>query len=103
MKEVCVRGDTHEKIVLGTYQNVMVDREWYEAFSFQYSYADKVVNRLSLYKEAHGIENVKDEPYLIEFAEQDASKYIQRLPTYGDADEAFERAIARSYAEDDEE
>ena len=81
----------------------MVDREWYEAFSFQYSYADKVVNRLSLYKEAHGIENVKDEPYLIEFAEQDASKYIQRLPTYGDADEAFERAIARSYAEDDEE
>ena len=105
MKEVCVRGNTHGKICLGPYENVFVRKSWYDEFCEQYSFADKIVYRLSVYKEAHGITNENDEPYLERFALEDEKELttIKRQPTYGDADEAFERAIARSYAEDSED
>ena len=104
IKEVCV-DSTHGKIALGTYQNVFVDREWYEDFCYRYSYADRVINRLSLFKEAKGIENERDEPYLEEFAVQDRDKYqiTKRQPTYGDADEAMEMAFARTLEQDDDD
>ena len=105
IKEVCVRGNTHEKICLGPYENVFVRKSWYDEFCEQYSFADKIVYRLSVYKEAHEITNENDEPYLERFALEDEKELttIKRQPTYGDADEAFERAIARSYAEDSED
>ena len=95
---------TQKKLILGKYKNVVVDKEWYESFCSLYYYADKVIERLSLYKEGRGIEYVKDEPYLEEFAIQDKQKYpIRRAPTYGDAEEAFAAALARSYADDDDD
>ena len=98
VKNVSVCMDT-QKLPYGTYENVFLTPEWYEEFCTEHSkaVANRVINRLSVYKKAKEIENVNDEPYLI----QDAPK--RRMPTYGDADECFEAAIARTYAEDDDE
>lgn len=102
VKNVSVCMDT-QKLPYGTYENVFLTPEWYEEFCTEHSkaVANRVINRLSVYKKAKEIENVNDEPYLIEFVNQDAPK--RRMPTYGDADECFEAAIARTYAEDDDE
>ena len=99
MEGLCKTPDnTHGKIVLGKYKNVYVDPAWYKAFCSRYHYADAVVERLSLFKEGKGISNERDEPYLESFAEQDGEKYKPKsTPSYGDADEFFELALARTY------
>ena len=104
---MCVEGETHteKKALLGKYENVLVDRRWLEDFKAKYSYWGEVVESLSRYKKAKGIENAEDEPYLEQFAIEDKAKYEPRPPSLGevkstfDADEFFEAALARSYAQ----
>ena len=103
MKEVCVYGHTRENLILlGRYENVLVDREWYEKFKEKYWYYDKVIDKLSAYKKAKNIINSDDIPYLEQFAIEDKDKYIKREETF-DVDEFFEAALKRSYADDDDE
>ena len=68
--DVCVEGETHteKKALLGKYENVLVDRKWLEDFKAKYSYWGEVVESLSRYKKAKGVENAEDEPYLEQFA-----------------------------------
>ena len=103
MEEVCVYGHTRENLILlGRYENVLVDREWYEKFKEKYWYYDKVIDKLSAYKKAKNIINSDDIPYLEQFAIEDKDKYIKREETC-DVDEFFEAALKRSYADDDDE
>ncbi|MBO5440767.1 MAG: hypothetical protein J6A53_08945 [Clostridia bacterium] len=100
MEEVCVyKEDTHEKpLSLGRYENIFVDKEWLEEFKQKYWYYDKVIDKLSVYKQAKGIANIDDRPYLELFASEDKDKYIKREETF-DADDFFEAALKRSYAD----
>ena len=102
--DVCVEGETHteKKALLGKYENVLVDRKWLEDFKAKYSYWGEVVESLSRYKAAKGITNARDEPYLESFAQQDRERYAKRIgeiESTFDADEFFEAALARSYAQ----
>ena len=102
--DVCVEGETHteKKALLGKYENVLVDRKWLEDFKAKYSYWGEVVESLSRYKAAKGITNARDEPYLESFAQQDRERYAKRtgeVESSFDADEFFEAALARSYAQ----
>ena len=104
--DVCVEGETHteKKALLGKYENVLVDRKWLEDFKAKYSYWGEVVESLSRYKKAKGVENAEDEPYLEQFAIEDKEKYAPRfsageVKSTFDADEFFEAALARSYAQ----
>ena len=65
MKEVCVCAcDTHENIIsLGRYENIFVDKGWLDSFKDKYWYYDKVIDKLSAYKQAQGIHNIDDRPY----------------------------------------
>ena len=103
MEEVCVyKEDTHEKpLSLGRYENIFVDKEWLEEFKQKYWYYDKVIDKLSVYKQAKGIANIDDRPYLELFASEDKDKYIKREETF-DADDFFEAALKRSYADMDD-
>ena len=104
-EEVCVyknKGDTHGDLLsLGKYENVFVSSEWLSDFKSKYWYYDKIIDKLSIYKRAKGISNIDDMPYLELFAFEDKDKYIKQESTF-DADEFFEAALARSYADDDE-
>ena len=104
-EEVCVyknKGDTHGDLLpLGKYENVFVSSAWLSEFKSKYWYYDKVIDKLSIYKRAKGISNIDDMPYLELFAFEDKDKYIRREETF-DADDFFEAALARSYADDDE-
>ena len=103
MEEVCVYGHTQENIFcLGKYENVFVDKEFYEKFKNAYWYYDKVIDRLSIYKKAKGIDNKDDMPYLELFAEEDKDKYIKKEDTF-DADDFFEAALRRSYVDMDDD
>ena len=86
---------------LGKYENVFVSSEWLSDFKSKYWYYDKIIDKLSIYKRAKGISNIDDMPYLELFAFEDKDKYIKQESTF-DADEFFEAALARSYADDDE-
>ena len=104
--DVCVEGETHteKKALLGKYENVLVDRKWLEDFKAKYSYWGEVVESLSRYKKAKGAINAEDEPYLEQFAIEDKEKYAPRfsageVKSSFDADEFFEAALARSYAQ----
>jgi len=102
-EEVCVyKGNTHGDLLpLGKYENVFVDSAWLSEFKSKYWYYDKIIDKLSVYKRAKGISNIDDMPYLELFAFEDKDKYIRREETF-DADDFFEAALARSYADDDE-
>lgn len=99
---VCM-GDTQNEILsLGRYENVFVDRSWLDSFKARFWYYDKVIDKLSVFKEAKGISNIKDEPYLEQFAIEDKDRYIRRESTF-DADDFFEATLARSYADLDDD
>lgn len=102
MKEVCVGAHTKNLLFLGRYENVLVDKKWYEQFKEKYWYYDKVIDKLSTYKKARNIVNSDDVPYLEQFAIEDKDKYVKKEETF-DADEFFEAALKRSYADDDDE
>ena len=107
MEEVCVNAHTKENIlVLGRYKNVFVDSDFYEEFKEKYWYYDKVIDKLSAYKQTRGIANKDDRPYLEQFAIEDKDKYIKPcVSSYDtfDADEFFEAALRRSYADMDDD
>ena len=107
MEEVCVNAHTKENIlVLGRYKNVFVDSDFYEEFKEKYWYYDKVIDKLSAYKQSRGIANKDDRPYLEQFAIEDKDKYIKPcVSSYDtfDADEFFEAALRRSYADMDDD
>lgn len=99
---VCM-GDTQNEILsLGRYGNVFVDKCWLDSFKARFWYYDKVIDKLSVFKEAKSISNIKDEPYLEQFAIEDKDKYIRQESTF-DADDFFEAALARSYADLDDD
>ena len=102
-EEVCVyKGNTHGKpLSLGAYENVFVSSDWLTEFKSKYWYWDKIIDKLSVYKQAKGISNIDDTPYLELFALQDKDKYIRREETF-DADDFFEAALRRSYADDED-
>ena len=101
MEEVCVWGNTQKEILLGKYKNVFVDSAWLDSFKNRFWYYDKVIDKLSVYKQAKNITNYDDKPYLELFAIQDKDKYIKSESTF-DADEFFEAALARSYDDSDD-
>ena len=99
-RRVCV---THAELSpLGKYENVFVDNAWLSEFKSKFWYYDKVIDKLSVYKKAKGISNIDDMPYLELFAFEDKDKYIKREETF-DADDFFEAAYRRSYANPDDD
>lgn len=98
-----VTNDTHTT-TLGKYKNVIVPLDWLEKFKATYGqgYANLVIERLSLYKEAHSITKQNDVPYLERFAEEDKAKQNDANSTF-DADDFFEAALKRSYEQDEED
>ena len=107
MEEVCVNAHTKENIlVLGRYKNIFVDSDFYEEFKEKYWYYDKVIDKLSAYKQTKMIANKDDRPYLEQFAIEDKDKYIKPcVSSYDtfDADEFFEAALRWSYADMDDD
>lgn len=98
-----VTKDTHTT-TLGKYKNVIVPLDWLEKFKATYGqgYANLVIERLSLYKEAHNIPKQNDVPYLERFAEEDKAEQNDANSTF-DADDFFEAALKRSYEQDEED
>lgn len=96
---MCVSAHTRETVLLGKYENVLVDKMWLEDFKAKYKYWGNVIESLSAYKRAKGITNLFDEPYLDLFAERDRDKYASDSFSSFDAEEFFEVSLARSYAE----
>lgn len=101
--DTAVTNDTHTT-TLGKYKNVIVPLDWLEKFKATYGqgYANLVIERLSLYKEAHNITKQNDVPYLERFAEEDKAKQNDANSTF-DAEDFFEAALKRSYEQDEED
>ena len=97
--DVCIHNTQGKPpLRIGIYENVLVDSSWLENFKSRYSYADSVINNLSIYKKAKGIVNKDDTPYLEQFAINDKSKYVDAFSTF-DAEDFFNSALKRSYAD----
>lgn len=86
-------------VSIGSRKNIRVDKSWYSGFLKKYPYGEKVVERLSDYKNDKCIGAYsKDQKFLEAWAKADKERYeAERHRGSFDANEFFEAALKRSY------
>lgn len=82
-------------------KNVRVNKAWLKSFKKEYPYADKVIERLSEYKDSKDIyASVNDQKFLEDWAKADKERYeAENHRGSFDTRDFFEAALRKSYSE----